>query len=534
MAGEALDVFISYSHRDEGLKDELVNYHLKLLQREGKINTWQDRDIEAGAEWAAEIRTKLETADIVLLLITRHFLASDYCYETEMQRAVQRHDEGTARVIPIILETCSWMYSDFKHLQVLPKDGRPVTSWDNQADAFFDVEEGIRRVIESLHAQRQAAAAARAAEEKRQREQAEAQRLEQERLAEEQRQREQAEAQRQEQERIEQERQEQERLAAEKRERERAEAQRAQQERQQQASQRTAPASLPLKTFEFEVVTLNRQGQEQTRTRKQAEYFSEVLGNGTWLDMVVIPGGSFGMGSPEGEGADDEKPQHQVTIPPFCMGKFTVTQAQWGAVAAMPKVERELTSDPSRFKGANKPVEKVSWNDAVEFCERLSRHTNRHYRLPSEAEWEYACRAGTTTRYAVGDSITGEYVNCNCQKTVVVSEGFLGIGRKEEKRGIYRRETTEVGSFPANTFGLYDMHGNVWEWCQDVWHNSYDGAPADGSVWVDGGNQDRRILRGGSWRSNPEGCRSAYRGRDAPGGIYVSVGFRVVCGVART
>ncbi len=104
MAGEALDVFISYSRRDEGLKDELVNYHFKLLQREGKINTWQDRDIEAGAEWAAEIKTNLEKADIVLLLITRHFLASDYCYETEMQRAVQRHHDGTARVIPIILK----------------------------------------------------------------------------------------------------------------------------------------------------------------------------------------------------------------------------------------------------------------------------------------------------------------------------------------------------------------------------------------------------------------------------------------------
>ena len=155
MAGEALDVFISYSRRDEGLKDELVNYHLKLLQREGKINTWQDRDIEAGAEWAAEIKTNLEKADIVLLLITRHFLASDYCYETEMQRAAQRHYDGTARVIPIILEPCGWKYSDFKHLQVLPKDGKPVTSWDRQAEAFFDVEEGIRRVVDALIAGRQ-------------------------------------------------------------------------------------------------------------------------------------------------------------------------------------------------------------------------------------------------------------------------------------------------------------------------------------------------------------------------------------------
>ncbi|PSN16991.1 hypothetical protein C7293_00230 [filamentous cyanobacterium CCT1] len=154
MAGEALDVFISYSRRDEELKDELVNYHLKQLQREGKIRTWQDQDIEAGTEWAKEIQANLEKADIVLLLITPHFLASDYCYETEIQRAVQRHHEGTARVIPIILEPCGWKYSNFKQLQVLPKDGRPVTSWTDQDEAFFDVEEGIRQVVDALNDER--------------------------------------------------------------------------------------------------------------------------------------------------------------------------------------------------------------------------------------------------------------------------------------------------------------------------------------------------------------------------------------------
>jgi hypothetical protein len=151
MADEALDVFISYSRQDEALKNELVDYHLKRLQREGKINTWQDRDIEAGAEWAQAIKTNLEKADIVLLLVTHYFLASDYCYETEMQRAVQRHEEGTARVIPIILRPCSWEESEFKKLQVLPTDGKPVTSWTNPEEAFLIVEKGIRQVVDALN-----------------------------------------------------------------------------------------------------------------------------------------------------------------------------------------------------------------------------------------------------------------------------------------------------------------------------------------------------------------------------------------------
>lgn len=180
MADEALNVFISYSHRDEGLKDEWVNYHLKLLLREGKVSTWQDRQIEAGAEWAIEIKTNLEKADMVLLLITRHFLASDYCCETEMQRAVQRHHEGTARVIPIILETCGWQYSPFQKLQVLPKDGKPITRWPDRAEAFFDVEQGLRQVVHSLNAQREAEKLKRQQEET---DRLEREKQEQERLA---------------------------------------------------------------------------------------------------------------------------------------------------------------------------------------------------------------------------------------------------------------------------------------------------------------------------------------------------------------
>ncbi|MFM6071877.1 MAG: formylglycine-generating enzyme family protein, partial [Dolichospermum sp.] len=167
-------------------------------------------------------------------------------------------------------------------------------------------------------------------------------------------------------------------------------------------------------------------------------------------------------------------PQHEVTIKPFSMGKYPITQAQWQAVAALPQVNQELKPNPSRFKGAKRPVERVSWHDAVEFCARLSNHSQRPYRLPSEAEWEYACRAGTITPFHFGETITTELANYNGNNT-------YGDGPK----GVYRGETTEVGSFKiANEFGLYDMHGNVWEWCQDDWHNNYEGAPTDGSAWI--------------------------------------------------
>jgi formylglycine-generating enzyme required for sulfatase activity len=260
---------------------------------------------------------------------------------------------------------------------------------------------------------------------------------------------------------------------------------------------------------------------------RTAQYFIEDLGNGIQLEMVMIPSGSFMMGSLETEedSNNDERPQHQVTIKAFCLGKYQVTQAQWKAVAAFPQVNKELKPDPS-FKGDNRPVESVSWEDAVEFCDRLSSHTKRQYRLPSEAEWEYACRAGTTTPFHFGETITTDLVNYNGNYT-------YGQGSK----GVYRKETTEVGSFGvANNFGLYDMHGNVWEWCQDSWHSNYKGAPTDGSAWLDNEeSSNRKLLRGGSWGDNPGVCRSAFRDSYYLAYDNDSVGFRVVCsGAART
>ncbi|MEH2238560.1 SUMF1/EgtB/PvdO family nonheme iron enzyme [Nostoc sp.] len=280
-----------------------------------------------------------------------------------------------------------------------------------------------------------------------------------------------------------------------------------------------------LQVFQFEMVKVNASGQEVKRDRSQAQYFTEDLGNGVSLEMVYIPDGTFMMGSPSGEGSDREKPQHEVTVQSFLMGKYSVTQAQWKRVAALPKVNRDLQADRSYFKGDKRPVERVSWKDAAEFCDRLSKYTNKQYRLPSEAEWEYACRAGTTTPFHFGETITSELANYNGNSTYASAP-------KGKKRG----QTIEVGSFPANAFGLYDMHGNVWEWCQDSLHNSYKGAPRDASAWIDNHNQ-YRLLRGGSWIDYPKDCRSASRDnglRPLRDLIDYYIGFRVVCAVGRT
>jgi formylglycine-generating enzyme required for sulfatase activity len=282
------------------------------------------------------------------------------------------------------------------------------------------------------------------------------------------------------------------------------------------------------------------------------------------IPMLHIPAGRFLMGSPANEPGryDDEGPQHGVTLAAFWMAQTPITQAQWREVAGWQKLERDLDPDPSNFKGANRPVEQVSWLDAMEFCHRLSQRTGQRYGLPSEAQWEYACRAGSTTPFHFGATLTPELANYDGNYT-------YGQGPK----GAYREQTTDVGSFPANPWGLHDMHGNVWEWCLDHWHHGYEGAPADGSAWEDhslgespaaccaagrGATTPRtaarpaaastarspaaaasvsasvasdasRLLRGGSWLYHPAYCRSACRVNNHPDIRDDNFGFRVCC-----
>jgi formylglycine-generating enzyme required for sulfatase activity len=279
----------------------------------------------------------------------------------------------------------------------------------------------------------------------------------------------------------------------------------------------------------------------------------------TALTLVEIPAGSFFMGSPpeEPERADDEGPQHEVKLESFFISQTPITQAQWREVAGWQPLPAErwgktLNPDPSYFQNRegqaegevrlfeaeantdNRPVERVSWLDALEFCNRLSQRTGRTFTLPSESQWEYACRAGSSTPFHFGATITPELANYDGNFTYA-----------DGPKGAYRKQTTPVGMLSANAWGLHDMHGNVYEWCLDHWHRGYEGAPADGSAWLSSTDQQQqstsnavgddtddselRLVRGGSWINNPRSCRSACRIGIHPVNRSNDIGLRVCC-----
>ncbi|TVR07156.1 MAG: formylglycine-generating enzyme family protein [Phormidium sp. GEM2.Bin31] len=289
-------------------------------------------------------------------------------------------------------------------------------------------------------------------------------------------------------------------------------------------------------TFHYEVLLLDQYGNIDQRNSASNRGYTEHL-DGIAIEIVNIPAGSFQMGSPSSESSrsSNESPQHSISVPEFFLGRTPVTQAQWRAVAQLPQIHRSLESDPSRFNGDELPVENVTWYDCIEFCARLSQATGKNYRLPSEAEWEYACRAGTTTPFHFGETISPEVANYDGNST-------YGQG----KTGVYREKTTPVGSFKAaNAWGLYDMHGNLYEWCLDDWHGSYEGTPDDGRPWFEDDNysdfeedwqhwlytilqhSNNKLLRGGCWYHNPGYCRSANRSNGNPDRCYSGRGFRV-------
>ena len=259
---------------------------------------------------------------------------------------------------------------------------------------------------------------------------------------------------------------------------------------------------------------------KDTFSKSSPQILTETLPGNIKLEMVKIPAGNFLMGTEETEVIrlckeyeidwfKCEMPQHRVNLKEFYLGKYPVTQEQYQAI---------MGNNPSYFKDNPKnPVEKVSWDDAQEFCQKLKDKTKKNYRLPSEAEWEYACRAETTTAFYFGETISTDQVNYDGNYT-------FGKGKK----GVYREKTTPVGSFPANKFGLYDLHGNVWEWCEDVWRENYENAPMDGSSWNENDSQSTlRTLRGGSWVNLPRGCRSASRDGFNAGNGVSGIGFRL-------
>jgi Uncharacterized conserved protein len=457
-AKRPIRLFYSYSHQDEDLRLRLET-HLAPMRWNRLIAEWHDRRIGAGDDWENEIDTNLETAEIILLLLSASFIASPYCWSKEMTKALERHGRREARVIPVILRPCRWTSTRLKVLQAVPKDARPVTLWTNEDEAFDDVAARIETVVEALQTAALDAAATPSPG----------------------------------------------------------------------APAPPSPASGrgELKPLPLGEVGANAPGEGagapkltlkndvhigvDPRELPDFAVFKDI--GAPWCpEMVVIPAGTFLMGSPPGE-ADRigvEGPQHRVTISRrFAIGRHAVTFDEYDHFCS---VTRRQTPGDNGWGRGRRPVINVSWEDAQAYSAWLSGETGSDYRLPTEAEWEYACRAQTTTPFSFGATITPEQANYN---------GRFPYG--SAKKGLYRGQTVPVGSLPANPWGLQEMHGNVWEWCHDG-KRTYGGEsvidplePVNGSYCV---------LRGGSWDYPAHHVRSACRSGYDPCDRVGHFGFR--------
>ncbi len=585
-------LFISYSHKDREWVDRLRTMIKPLEQRHG-LDRWDDSRIQAGDLWREEIEKALASARVALLLVSADFLASDFVTREELPELFHAAKQEGLRILWVPLRPCLWKdIPEIEQYQAAIPPGRTLAQMAEveQEEAFVQIAEEIKRAFQEEAQQRarekaeqeRKAEQDRQAQEEKERERRQADHQQNlRRYAQEFRHaiealypldafvREGLQAFQQQLNlgdddvaRIEAPliaaKEEQTRLAQQ----QEAAREPAERLRNQPAGEPElwGPSNRPRQALAIRTITIptariGSQGKgfwggerwNVDRSSVTLKVFEEPLADGLTLELLDIPTGSFTMGSPaEEEGRDayakwpedlkkalaveqgeervDVEAQRRVSVPEFLMGRFPITQAQWREVARWPRRERDLDPDPSHFLGDRRPVELVSWHDAMEFCRRLSARTGRAYSLPSEAQWEYACRAGSSKPFHFGATLSPELANYDASSA-------YGVGPK----GTYRQQTTDVGTFSANAWGLQDMHGNVWEWCLDLWHPSPAGGPTDGSAWLEPapelpeGERGRRLLRGGSWYGNPRYCRSAYRFGIRPGNRNNDIGFRVCC-----
>ena len=531
---QPLQLFIAYSRKDSAFLDEL-RVQLTPLERSGKAKIWYDGKIEPGVVWETAIRENLHSADIILLLVSADAIASDYFYDKELADALARHAAGTARVVPLIVRPCVWQETRLGELQALPKDGKAVTSWSDRDEAYADAVAALTRMVNNILAERAA----------------EAERLEAERRFSE------AEGKNQQPQRREQavERHYQ-RLYQEAAEAERKA--RAAEKRQTQLVELGARMRSPivwgsvLSALVVLVIGNWIWNQEpalslSAEDEKPTATFSDPFAN----EMLPVKGGTFSMGTTEGE--SDEKPVHKVTVPDFFLSKNEVTFSQFQQfMEANPGYETDADKLGDSYawdgdgwklmKGVNwtcnaegkkrppeeygHPVIHVSWNDATAFCEWLKKETGLPYRLPTEAEWEYAAGNGSKhTRYSWGNGAPSGKKGGNVADETAKEKISGQNGFKEYNDGYVF--TAPVAQFEPNDFGLHDMSGNVCEWCQDVRHENYKGAPKDGSAWTAEGDQKSRVVRGGSWNDLDNSCRVANRTYPNADIRFSFIGFRL-------
>lgn len=505
-----LKTFIIYAHEDRSTVNA-IRGQLRIFEKKEVLQIWDDGEILAGQDWDKSIKSKLESAQLILLFISVDFLNSEYIEKTELQAALQRHRDGEAKLIPIIVRRCFWEeYFELGKFQALPPKAKPILSHDAHAidEAHHAVALGIKAAADEMQQKIAAAEKARLEDlerENRQKAEAEKQKQKAERL---QKQDEiawkaalaaieKAKSAREKMDALEvyldepqyqlhrvEAEQQLEKLqvdeAARKIEEKRREKERLEAERKKRAA---------------ELVEADRKKQEAARL---AELQKQKEAEKALPEMIFVHGGTFQMGS---NNHDSEKPIHSVILPDFEIGKYPVTQKLWKEI---------MGRNPSHFKGCdNCPVEQVSWNEVQEFLQKLNqKHPGKNYRLPSEAEWEYAARGGQQ------------------------SKGFTYAGSNNIEEVAWYKSNSggkvhPVGSKKANELGIFDMSGNVWEWCQDVWYADYQGAPADGSAFGSGGGGAIRVLRGGSLDYLAVSCRSSNRSRNHSTNRINDIGFRL-------
>lgn len=507
-----LKTFIIYAHEDRSTVNA-IRGQLRIFEKKEVLQIWDDGEILAGQDWDKSIKLKLESAQLILLFISVDFINSEYIEKTELQAALQRHRDGEAKLIPIIVRRCFWEeYFELGKFQALPPQAKPILSHDAHAidEAYHAVALGIKAAADEMQQKIAAAEQARQTE-----------------IERENHQKAEAEKQKQKAERL----QKQDEIAWKaalaaiekaKSAREKMDAlevyldepyhqlHRVEAEQQLEKLQTAETArKIAKKQHEQQRLEAERKKRaveqaEEERKKQEAILEANLLKMKQEIEkglpeMVLVRGGTFQMGSND---SDNEQPIHNVTLPDFEIGKYPVTQKLWQEI---------IGSNPSHFKGCEDcPVEKVSWEDVQDFLKKLNqKYPGKNYRLPSEAEWEYAARGGEQSK---GYTYAG-------------SNDVDEVAWYDKNSG---GKTHPVGSKKANELGIYDMSGNVWEWCQDVWHDNYQATPTDGSAWDRGGDDTYRVLRGGCWIGNPSNCRAAVRGGNNPTYRSDYYGFRLV------
>ncbi len=521
---KTIHIFIAYSQKDRAYLDDLRTHAAPLLHG-GNVSIWFDGEIHAGEVWDAEIKASLHAADIILMLLSSHSLASDYFYKQEVKEALERHEAGKARVVPVVLSACLWQKTPLANLQGLPKGMTPINSWPNRDDAWNAVLLGVSDLIDEIENERKGQTSPtpktpsardgnnlKPADAPKAPGPAEAHAWEFTTDTD--------------------------TPTAYKKfldrfpngfyaatARERADDFDAENTAWEFASDTGTEKAIQKYLDKYPTGLHAAEAQEKIaafeRERKEAEHKKRIVERrrvDPFYDlMILIKGGTFEMGDTFGEGNDSEKPVHTVTLSDYWLCKYPVTQGLWKAIMGE-------NTNPSRFKGDDMlPAENISWEEAQEFIEALNKKTGDQYRLPTEAEWEYAAReGGKKVRFGNGKDIANP-LEMNFDATKNYKQPYSIVGE-------YRKKTTPVNQFKPNALELYDMAGNVWDWCADWFAKDYyQQCQAQGTVLNPQGPEEGvlRVLRGGSWDGDPRYCRAAYRGSNGPTVRYSDIGFRL-------